>query len=45
MQAIEAAMESDGVACIQFKKYTISVSEYTQGRKLSGIRVVWSKNK
>lgn len=45
IQAIEQAMEGDGVAQIKFKKYTISVSEYIQGRKRSGVRVIWTANK
>jgi hypothetical protein len=41
MQAIEQALRDTGQAECEFKKYTISVSAYYQGRVRSGVRVIW----
>jgi hypothetical protein len=43
MQAIEEALSGTGSAECEFKKYTISVSPYYQGKTRSGVRVTWRK--
>jgi hypothetical protein len=45
LQTVEEAMDTGGHTERVFKKYTITVSHYYQGRVHSGVRIVWKKNK